>query len=399
MSPAAVDPADPRTRAWAYLSRVAEGAHAPLQELIGALGPEHAAEVLRSGTHGPRLPRALSDGVEARRALDRSAEDLTALARLGGRLITPDSPEWPGWRMRHFAPTPADGNGRRPVDHAAPVALWTVGTARLTDIDRAVAVVGTRAASGYGEHVTAEIAGDLAADGYGIVSGAAYGVDAVAHRAALARDGLTVAVLACGIDRVYPAGNAALLRGVKDRGLVVSEYPPGTVPARYRFLGRNRLIAALADAVVVPEAGLRSGARNTVSWARRFGLPVCAVPGPVTSATSVGCHRMIADGVAALTVDAAQVAEAAGPIGALAPTPHAPERVTDPLTADQRRVYDGFPARGPISVEELSVEAGLPIRTVLAAVAMLEVADLIVAEGRRWRLVPVRPARPDRGSG
>lgn len=398
MSAAEVDPADPRTRAWAYLSRVAEGAHAPLQELIGALGPEHAAEVLRSGTHGPRLPRALSDGVEARRMLDRSAQDLEILARRGGRLITPDSLEWPGWRMRHFA-APAARNGRRPVDHAAPVALWAVGTARLTDIDRAVAVVGTRAASGYGEHVTAEIAGDLAADGYAIVSGAAYGVDAVAHRAALARDGLTVAVLACGIDRVYPAGNAALLRGIAERGLVVSEYPPGTTPARYRFLGRNRLIAALADAVAVPEAGLRSGARNTVSWARRFGLPVCAVPGPVTSATSVGCHRMIAEGIAHLVVDAAQIAEAAGPIGALAPTPHAPERITDPLTADQRRVYDGFPASAPITVEELSVEAGLPVRTVLGAVAMLEVADLIVADGRRWRLAPVRPARPARGSG
>ena len=127
-----------------------------------------------------------------------------------------------------------------------------------------------------------------------MVSGGAYGIDGVAHRATLSAEGLTVAVLAGGIDVPYPAGHAALLRRISEQGAVVSEYPPGVRPARYRFLTRNRLVAALSGATVVVEAGLRSGAANTAAWATSMGRPVCAVPGPVTSSASAGCHVLLA---------------------------------------------------------------------------------------------------------
>ncbi len=150
--------------------------------------------------------------------------------------------------------------------------LWAVGPGRLDDVaDRAAAIVGTRASTAYGEHVAADLADGLAGRDVAVVSGGAYGIDGAAHRGALAADGLTVAVLAGGIDVPYPAGHAALLRRIREDGLVVTEYPPGMRPARHRFLTRNRLVAALAGATVVVEAGARSGAANTAAWAEGAG--------------------------------------------------------------------------------------------------------------------------------
>ncbi|MDR0594659.1 MAG: DNA-processing protein DprA [Bifidobacteriaceae bacterium] len=171
---------------------------------------------------------------------------------------------------------------------------------------KAVSIVGARAATAYGEHLASLMAANLAASGFTIISGGAYGIDAAAHRAALNK-GLTVAVMACGLDQFYPPANENLLREIARRGWLVSEHPPGTPPARDRFLTRNRLIAALGQAAVVVEAAVCSKSLNTAAHAHRLGRPVGAAPGPVTSAASIGCHQLIQSGAAKLVTDADDV--------------------------------------------------------------------------------------------
>ncbi len=225
--------------------------------------------------------------------------------------------------------------------------LWAVGPARLNTVaDRAAAIVGTRAATAYGEYVAADLAAGLAARDAVVVSGGAFGIDGAAHRAALAADGLTVAVLAGGIDVPYPAAHAVLLKRICDQGLVVSEYPPGERPARHRFLTRNRLVAALAGATVVVEAGARSGAANTAAWARALGRSVCAVPGPVTSSASVGCHALLRGGANVVT-RSEDVIELIGHVGELAPDEQRPTSPLDGLSDTDKRVYDALPPGAP----------------------------------------------------
>lgn len=284
---------DEVTSAWAYLSRVVEPPCPELAALAAKVGAVEAAERVRRGEAGERIDRH----AEARRDIDCAAEDLAVLARLGGRLVTADDEEWP---LLAFAAFRGIGD-RRPQGHP-PMALWVVGGAALDEVAyRAAAVVGTRAATAYGEFVAADLVAGLAGRDVAVVSGGAYGIDGAAHRSALAADGLTVAVLAGGIDVPYPAGHTSLLRRVAERGLVLSEYPPGVRPARHRFLTRNRLVASLAGATVVVEAGARSGAANTAAWARALGRVVCAVPGPVTSSASVGCHALLREGARLVT--------------------------------------------------------------------------------------------------
>ena len=199
-----------------------------------------------------------------------------------------------------------------------------------------------------------------------------YGIDGAAHRATLAADGLTVAVLAGGIDVLYPAGHSALLHRISGSGLVVSEYPPGVRPARFRFLTRNRLVAALSSATVVVEAGLRSGAASTAAWARALGRVVCAVPGPVTSAASTGCHALLQAG-AELITRPEEVREIIGRAGELA-------------TDTERLVYEALPARAARTPDEVAVSAGLPASAVLGPLAMLEIAGLVHHQAGRWRL-------------
>jgi DNA processing protein len=209
------------------------------------------------------------------------------------RAITPDSPEWP---------TQLDDLPDRPER------LWLRGPGDLADLTaRAVAMVGSRAATSYGTHIAAELAYDLARHGVTIISGGAFGIDAAAHRAALSADTATVLVAAHGLDRTYPAGHAALFEQIARTGLIVSEHPPGTAPTRSRLVHRNRIIAALAQATVVVEAAARSGALSTAAQACALHHPVRAVPGPITSATSVGCHTLLRDRHAALATSAADI--------------------------------------------------------------------------------------------
>ena len=370
-------------RAWAYLSRVAEAPCGEMAALVGEVGPVEAAGRIRRGD----VPAALAQRTEARRDLDTAAEDLDTLARRGGRLITPDDDEWPHLAFRAFGgePVRAKDQGR------APLALWLIGPLRLDEVAwRAAAIVGTRASSGYGEHMAAELAAGLVERDVAVVSGGAYGIDGAAHRAALAADGSTVAVLAGGVDILYPAGHSALLHRVSSTGLLVSEYPPGVRPARHRFLTRNRLVAALSSATVVVEAGVRSGAASTAAWARALGRVVCALPGPVTSTASAGCHALIRSG-AELVTRAEEVVEIIGPPGEFAEDLPRPADPLDGLSDIQRQVYEALPGRGLRTPDQIAVAAGLPPTEVLGPLAMLEIAGLVTRQEGRWKLASVPP--------
>jgi DNA processing protein len=298
-------------------------------------------------------------------------------------LVTAADAEWPFLAFTAFAGGDAK---RRPESHP-PLALWVTGPARLDEVaDRAAAIVGTRAATAYGEHVAAELAAGLAERDAAVVSGGAYGIDGAAHRAALAADGFTVAVLAGGIDVSYPAGHAALFRRIGEQGLLVTEYPPGLRPQRHRFLTRNRLVAALSGATVVVEAGARSGAANTAAWATALGRGVCAVPGPVTSSASVGCHALLRAGAFVVT-RADEVVEHIGHAGELAADDERPRSLLDDLAENEQRVYDALPSRGARTADEIAVASGLPPTQVLGPLSILEIAGLVVCQGGRWKLV------------
>jgi DNA processing protein len=228
--------------------------------------------------------------------------DLARLRREGIRLVCPGDSEWP--------------TQLNTLGVARPYALWLRGEADLRYCClQSVSIVGSRAASAYGAHVGTELAAALAARGWTVVSGAAYGIDACAHQGALAADGVTIAVLACGVDRAYPPGHYDLLASIAAQGVVVSEWPPGRTPNRLRFLVRNRVIAALTRGTVVVEAGLRSGALNTARHAGDLHRPVMAVPGPVTSEVSAGCHKIIREGGAVCVTGAHDVLELLTPLG------------------------------------------------------------------------------------
>lgn len=221
------------------------------------------------------------DAVHTRRVLADSE-------RHGLRVLIPGDADWP--------------SGLDVLGDRAPFALWAKGDTGVLAApvwDR-VAMVGARASTGYGEHVTTELAQSAVEDDRLVVSGGAYGIDGAAHRAALAAGGVTVAVLAGGLDRPYPAGHTELLTRIGQDGVLLSELPPGAAPTKWRFLQRGRLLAALSGTVVVAEAGYRSGSLHTAARAVDAGRPVGAAPGPITSAASSGCHRLLHDGLASL---------------------------------------------------------------------------------------------------
>ncbi|MFF3574590.1 DNA-processing protein DprA [Nocardia jiangxiensis] len=258
MTDTTLTPDPQRHRAWALLSRVALSAPGMVAELVHAHGAVDAADRVVSGVidarYGPR-------------DWQRAEDDLFRTALMGGRLPTRDAPHWPA-RLDELG-----------ADVHAPVALWVRGPQEPELFaSNTIGVVGSRVASGYGQRVTHDFAGALARQGWTVVSGAAFGVDAAAHTAALAEQGSTIAVLPCGLDRPYPAAHERLLARIVETGLVISEYPPGIGPVKSRFLARNRIIAALSLGVLVCEAGLRSGAANTVQWAARS--PRCQARSP-----------------------------------------------------------------------------------------------------------------------
>jgi len=329
---------------------------------------------------------------------DQSHEDLLRAARCDARLVVPEDEEWPTLPLHALTlavgEEPADSRKQsdRTLALVPPVGLWVRGAARLDElIDRSVSIVGSRASTAYGEHVAAELGHQLGERGWTVVSGGAYGIDAAAHRGALAAEAPTVAVLSCGVDRPYPAAHGALFHRIAEAGLLVSEWAPGCAPHRHRFLVRNRLIAALTRGTVLVEAAARSGAQATAQRARRLGRQVLVVPGPVTSAMSVGCHELLRDEDvgATLVTTAAQVIEAVGSIGTdLADPPERPLGQRDGLSDVAVRVLDACPVRNGVSPERLASVAGCDVLDVLRVLPALELADLVQWTGTGWRVTP-----------
>ncbi len=332
--------------------------------LVGALGATDSLQALVDRRSVPDLAAALvAKGAESvtpddlSKAIARwqprlgSAMALRALrqaARFGARLLTPDATGWPH---------PLDDLGLH-----GPIALWCRGTeAALAALPGSIALVGARAATGYGEHVTMEASAGLVDRGYAIVSGAAYGIDGMAHRAALASRGITIAFLAGGVDRFYPSGHDALLGRIVETGAVLSELPCGEPPTKWRFLQRNRLIAASSAATVVLEAGWRSGSLNTAGHAAALGRPLGAVPGPVTSAASAGCHRLIREFDAMCVTNADEMAELA------------PRSVSRPVAP-----------RAPRASPDIAARAGLSIATVQSMLGSLELEGRVRQRDSGW---------------
>ncbi len=377
-------------RAW--LTRAVEPGRAAVYEFVSAVGPAEAARRLRAG----EAPGRVAALAEARRRDDRAASDLAEAERLGARLVTPEDDEWPDDALRAMEIAFARERGQPPdprdeerLHLAPPLALWVIGRSRVDEaFARSVAVVGSRTATPYGQHVAADLAHGLAGRRWTVVSGGAFGIDGAAHRGALAGSGLTVAVVAGGLRTPYPQGHAALFARIARDGLLVSEWPPDATPQRHRFLVRNRLIAALTAGTVVVEAGVRSGALATGRQALRCGRVVMGVPGPVTSAESVGVHQFLRSrDEVSLVTRAAEVVELVGRIGDdLAPRLEAPAAARDGLEPVALRVLDGLPAAGEVSPDRIAVTAGVPALDVLRCLPGLEVRGLVEATPAGWRL-------------
>jgi DNA processing protein len=319
------------------LSRVGEPGDPRLTGLVAELG---AAAVL-AGLREQGASGQLKEDLAARLEHTDPATELERAASLGIRFVTPADDEWP---------TGLDDLAHGPSLHergGVPVGLWVRGPAALGALaERSVAVVGSRSATTYGAAVARDLGAELGEAGHTVVSGAAFGIDHAAHRGALAVDGPTVAVLACGVDRAYPAAHRRLLDYIADVGVVVSEAAPGCAPTRIRFLARNRLIAAMSQGTVVVEAAIRSGALNTANWAASLSRALMGVPGPVTSAPSAGVHQLIRVRGALLVTEGREVLEAVAPAGEhlVARLQEAPQ-VRDLLTAEQRQILDAVPVQ------------------------------------------------------
>jgi DNA processing protein len=342
---------------------------------------------------GPGLPRGKArEAVKA--AMERwrtrlpelpAPEQVLAFDESGIRLVCPGDPEWPGQL--------AD------LGDDQPYALWLRGHADLRfSCLRAVAIVGSRAATAYGSYVAAEFAASVAARGLAVVSGGAFGVDAAAHRGALSADGVTVAVLACGVDMAYPTAHAELFDAIAAQGVLVSEWPPGRQVSRLRFLVRNRVIAALATGTLVVEASQRSGAVNTARHARDLRRRLMAVPGPVTSDLSAGCHQVIREWQGTLVTSAAEVIEHLSPVGEL-PVGASGTAVQlagrrqgplvfprDLLDLEAAKVLDAMPRRGGMGTIRLAQRAGLAPATTATLLGQLATGGFVERCDDGWRL-------------
>lgn len=378
----------PDHEARAALMRAADAGDTVMGALVSQLGAVQALQAVRERAAPPGF--ALAEGLagrfqswHARLAACDPAADLEAGERAGARLVIPGDAEWP-------TQLDALGSGR-------PLGLWLHGTADLRfSCLRSVAVVGARAATSYGVHVAAQFGIGLSEAGWTVVSGGAFGIDGAAHRGALAAGGPTVVVLACGVDYCYPAEHRSLFAGARDRGVLVSECPPGVRPTRSRFLIRNRVIAALSRGTLVVEAALRSGALNTAGHALTLDRHLGAVPGPITSALSDGCHRLLRERKAVCVTTPEEMIELVGVMGDdLAPALRAPALPRDSLPEQTKRVLDAVPARISAGPATIAVTAGVDLNTALSALGSLAATGYIERTAGGWRARrPVSPIYP-----
>ena len=366
---------------WSCLVEPGDGVAGRAVQALGAaaalrmvIGPKADPGALHAADIAPAQWRAAL--ARWRPRLDRSTVEhaLDAAQRMRIRLLVPHDERWP--------------HAIDDLGEFAPLCLWVRGEARALGRARpAVAIVGARAATGYGEHVAAEISAELAASGVAVVSGAAYGIDGAAHRAALSAGGVTVALLAGGADRSYPAGHSDLLSRIAETGAVASEVPCGGAPTRWRFLQRNRTIAALSDATVVVEAGWRSGSLNTAHHALALGRPLGAVPGPVTSAASAGCHRLLREEDARCITGPDDVRELLGLGGASAGGRSREAVDGGPRTDERTRVRDALSRRVRRTADEVARRSGMSRADVEAQLGLLALDGEADQGADGWRLL------------
>lgn len=353
-----------------------------------ALGAERAMGLIREGSASRMLA-----AIEVAGFADRASSRFGDLAR-----VLEDSLQRWLPRLRTFDPAHLANtltSGKQPWIHnehenwpsrladlgwGAPAMLWVSGSVdAVGELDRSIAVVGSRSCTSYGEHVTNELVGVVSDSGYAIVSGGAVGIDGVAHRCALAVGATTVAVMAGGVDRLYPSANQNLLLEIAKKGALVSELPPGASPTKWRFLQRNRLIAAVSQATIVIEAGWRSGSMNTASHAQNLSREVGAYPGPVTSPASAGCHRLIRENNAELVCSGADVLELVSGPSALFDLPTS---VSEGQL--EKRALDALSGKRS-TVAAVAARAGLTLGEAQMALASLQLDSLAEGNYAGWR--------------
>lgn len=278
------------------------GVEESLYEIRKAKSAKDLIQLLPNDSfRAPQFNSTLEDSLECwkrRLAIVNVDKAIETLSTLNGTLLSAESPLWP--------------KGLFDLGDSAPAVLWVLGIANTLQNQKTLSIVGSRIASTYGLEVTRDLVKTAVAREFVIVSGGALGIDASAHKNALYLGGKTIAIMAGGLDRLYPAKNLDLFQEIQQSGAVISEMPPGTAPARWRFLQRNRLIAAIGQATVVVEAGFRSGSINTAGHANELDKPVGAIPGPINSTRSAGCHRLIKERRAELISTPADLEELLG---------------------------------------------------------------------------------------
>ncbi|MCL2652435.1 MAG: DNA-protecting protein DprA [Propionibacteriaceae bacterium] len=364
--------------------------------LASRYGPDEAWQRVRAGVEvidrqpddgddDCRVPSGDAFAAWANATNPREVADSTEQAGL--RFLIPSDPEWP-MALGELEGCAVGSMG------GVPVGLWAAGPGRLASWSRkSVAMVGARAATRYGESVALDMASNLAGEvgepHWTIVSGGAFGIDSASHRGALLMRGHTIGVYAGGLDSPYPPGNYGLFKDLVDKGLVISELPPGAAPTRHGFLERNRLIAALSQGTVVVEAALRSGARNTATWAGELGRIVMAVPGPVTSSMSTTPHRLIRDGEAVLVSQVADIRAMLQPVGQGDELPLiGARRDGDDLVGDVAAVREALPGRGGKTLSEMVLLSGVTITSCLDALSQLASRGFAMMDDQgRWRAV------------
>jgi DNA processing protein len=375
------------------LSRVVEPGN---RAVARALEQHSAAEVwadVRSGVALDKLGQRSLEGIASRARGYDPRGDLDRVLAVGGRVVVPGDDDWPprlSWGVDAMTSSEIK-------EMAPPWALYVRGAHSLAGaVERSVAIVGARAATAYGNHVASELAFALSEAGVTVVSGGAYGIDAAAHRGALvAQEAPTVAVLACGVDVSYPRQHSQLLEQVATTGLLVSEVPPGSSVTRVRFLVRNRIIAGLTEGTVVVEAAHRSGSLSTAGRANDITRIVMAVPGPVSSPLSAGCHTLIRSERASLVTSAAEVLELIGSVGQhLLTKPAARVDPRDGLSETVLRVLDAVPVRSAVGVASLARTAGVSALVVQQVLPSLLMAGLVEQVDGAWRLTALGAGRP-----
>jgi DNA processing protein len=377
-------PNDPRL-ALMLLSSTVEPGDADLDDLVEEVGPIDAVKRVWEGDVPERLRRITSAVVACTfDPADRAAQIAAATEACGARVLIPGDPDWPDQLRDLLLVCDADEPHVRP-----PRCLWVRGRHDLAALcGRSVAIVGSRAATEYGQHLADDLAADLADAGWTVVSGGAFGIDRAAHLGAIARGGATVSVLASGVELPYPKANGPMFELIAERGLLVSEWPPGSSAMKHRFLTRNRVIAALAAGTVVVEAANRSGARNTARHAAELGRVLMFTPGPVTSSQSAGAHQLAREPWEARLVTRAEevIEDLTGIGGPLAAPPPPQRRPFDRLTEVEARLVEALPRGYVVEAARLAAAAGVPTATAAETLERLRSTGWVDRIDDRWRL-------------